>query len=169
LVENGETVDNTGAVVAFPFETTCMKALLLGITLFLMDQRPGWLYNFDQAKQESVKSGKYVLINFSGSDWCIPCIKMEKQLFETDTFSHYASNHLLLVKADFPRLKKNKLSREQTELNEQLASVYNPTGKFPLTVLLDQNGKVVKEWDGLPSGDAEHFVGEINTVLHAGN
>jgi thioredoxin-related protein len=145
-----------------------MKAILLAISVFFMDSEPAWLNNFEQAKQESSKTGKYVLVNFSGSDWCIPCIKMEKQVFETDTFSHYAAKNLLLVKADFPRLKKNKLSKEQTTLNEQLASVYDPQGKFPLTVLVDKNGKVVKEWDGLPASNAEHFIEQINTALNGG-
>jgi len=146
-----------------------MKTLLLAISIFVMDGHPNWLYNFDQARQESVKNGKYLLINFSGSDWCIPCIKMEKQVFEADTFCHYADANLLLVKADFPRLKKNKLSKEQAAKNEQLASVYNPDGKFPYTVLLDPQGKVLKKWEGLPPGSAQDFIGEINIVSHAGN
>jgi thioredoxin-related protein len=145
-----------------------MKTLLLGLSMFFFNGHPQWLYNLDEAKQESVKEGKHILISFSGSDWCIPCIKMEKQVFETDTFCHYAANNLLLVKADFPRLKKNKLSKDQVERNEQLAATYNPDGKFPYTVLLDDKGKMIKDWEGLPAGNAESFIGEINSLMHAG-
>src|SRR5690349_11721501 len=120
-----------------------MKTLLLGIYLLMANSHTGWMYNFNDAKQESSKSGKNILVSFSGSDWCIPCIKMEKNVFESDAFNSYASENLVLVKADFPRLKKNQLSKEQTALNEKLAATYNPNGKFPLTVLVDQNGKVI--------------------------
>jgi peroxiredoxin len=55
-----------------------------------------------------------------------------------------------LVRADFPRMKKNQLSKEQTAYNEKLAEKYNPKGKFPLTVLINPDGKVITEWDGYP-------------------
>ncbi|MNL16868.1 hypothetical protein D3C87_1379260 [compost metagenome] len=67
----------------------------------------------------------------------------------------------MLVRADFPRLKKNRLSVEQTRLNEALAERYNPEGKFPYTVLTDENGKVIRSWDGFPELSPEQFVLEI--------
>lgn len=144
-----------------------MKALLFFLLFAGISGEPIWSTNFEEAKIEAGKSGKMILVSFSGSDWCIPCIKMEKQLFHSAAFEDYAVKDLVLVKADFPRLKKNKLSKEQTELNEQLASRYNPHGIFPLTLLIDGSGKVVKQWDGLPSETPEAFVGEINTAAHA--
>lgn len=135
----------------------------------MLTTNPVWSTNFDKAKEDAAKENKYMLVSFSGSDWCIPCIKLEKEIFETEDFSTYAAKNLVLVKADFPRLKKNKLSKEQTALNEHLADVYNPHGKFPYTLLLDKNGKVVKEWEGFPSETTQAFVAEINTIVHAGN
>lgn len=112
---------------------------------------PGWQLNFEQAKTEAKGSNKLVLLNFSGSDWCGPCIKLKKEIFESEAFAAYADQHLVLVRADFPRSKKNQLSPQQTTHNESLAERYNPEGQFPLTVLIDANGKALKQWVGYPA------------------
>lgn len=147
-----------------------MKLVIIAIAFFATSATPlVWLSNIEQAKTVASTENKLILVNFAGSDWCIPCIRMEKQVFETAAFSDYAAKNLVLVKADFPRLKKNLLSKEQTALNESLAGVYNPHGKFPYTLLLDKTGKVLKEWDGLPTTDPATFVNNVNAVVHAGN
>ena len=128
-----------------------------------------WLGDFNEAKTEAAKSHKYILVNFSGSDWCGPCIRERKEILETATFENFASDHLVLVRADFPRQKKNLLSKEQTKLNEQLADKYNPEGKFPYTLLIDENGKVLKDWDGFPNESPEKFVEQISQITNAGN
>jgi len=137
-----------------------MKLLLiffvLGLTINIT-----WLGDFNEAVSEAAKSHKYILINFSGSDWCGPCIRERKEILENDVFEKYASEHLVLVRADFPRQKKNQLSKEQTKKNEELADKYNPDGKFPYTILVDEHGKVIKAWDGFPNESPENFVSEI--------
>jgi thioredoxin-related protein len=92
---------------------------------------------------------------------------MKKEIFESSAFAQYAPSNLLLVKADFPRLKKNKLSKLQTKQNETLAERYNPQGAFPFTVLLDANGKVLKTWNGMPKSDAKSFINDISAVKNA--
>jgi len=126
-----------------------------------------WTTDFEKARTEAIKSHKLIVLNFSGSDWCGPCIRMEKEIFESDAFQKYAEQNLLLVKADFPRLKKNQLSKEQTQVNESLADKYNPEGKFPFTILFDEKGKVLKEWVGCPNESPEKFVSELSSVSHA--
>lgn len=128
-----------------------------------------WLGDFKVATAEAAKSHKYILVNFSGSDWCGPCIRERKEILETATFESFASDHLVLVRADFPRQKKNLLSKEQTKLNEQLADKYNPDGKFPYTLLLDEHGKVLKDWDGFPNESPEKFVAQISEITNAAN
>jgi len=120
-----------------------------------------WLGDFNEATSEAIKSHKYILINFSGSDWCGPCIRERKEILENEVFEKYASDHLILVRADFPRQKKNQLSKEQTKKNEALADKYNPEGKFPYTILVDEHGKVIKDWDGFPNESPEKFVSQI--------
>ena len=99
-----------------------------------------WEYDFIVAKEKANESHKNILINFSGSDWCGPCIRMHKEIFEKDAFVKYATDHLVLLRADFPRLKKNQLSADQLKKNNDLAVKYNPDGDFPLTILLEKTG-----------------------------
>ena len=132
-----------------------MLAFLPGVT---------WQGDFNAAKQEAAKEHKLILVNFSGSDWCVPCIRLRKEILESAAFESYASDHLVLVRADFPRQKKNQPSKEQIKLNEALADKYNAGGHFPYTLLLDENGKILKEWDGFPNETPDQFVSDIQLV-----
>jgi thioredoxin-related protein len=138
-----------------------MKILFVSVIIGLF-ANVTWLGDFNKATSEASKSHKLILINFSGSDWCGPCIRERKEILENDAFTNYAAEHLILVRADFPRQKKNQLSKEQTKLNETLADKYNPDGKFPYTILVDEHGKVLKDWDGFPNESPEKFVEQIS-------
>lgn len=139
-----------------------MKLLTVLLTTLFFGLASEWSLDFDKAKSEASQTHKFILLNFSGSDWCAPCIKLKRDIFEADAFKAYAVDHLVLVRADFPRLKKNQLDKAQTEQNEALAEKYNPQGKFPLTLLLDANGKVIKEWEGYVQASPAAFVQEID-------
>jgi len=123
-----------------------------------------WSENFEEAKNEAKKSHKLILLNFSGSDWCGPCIRLRKEILQSEVFEGYAKEHLMLVNADFPRQKKNQLPAAQVKLNEALADKYNSEGKFPFTLILDENGKVIKSWEGYPNISPENFVKEITAL-----
>ncbi|WP_064196866.1 MULTISPECIES: thioredoxin family protein [Emticicia] len=145
-----------------------MKLLSILLTFLLLEGAPQWGSDFDKAKADAIQNHKYIVINFSGSDWCGPCIKLKRDILDSQEFLNYASTNLALVRADFPRLKKNQLDKKQTALNESLAEKYNQEGKFPFTVLLNSEGKVVKEWDGYPAGiTTEAFIQEIQSIVNA--
>ncbi|MFY7825765.1 MAG: thioredoxin family protein [Flectobacillus sp.] len=144
-----------------------MKMISALVISFLLSFASEWKTDFASAKQEATQSHKYILLNFSGSDWCVPCIRMKKDVFETNLFQNFANEKLVLVRADFPRLSKNKLSAQQTEHNEALAEKYNPEGKFPFTLLIDSNGKVIKAWDGYTNTSPEDFIAQINKITNA--
>lgn len=91
-------------------------------------------------------SGRPLLLVFSGSDWCQPCIRFEKQVLNDSAFQQFANTRLDVVKADFPQRKK--LSAEQALENERLAEQYNPEGRFPHIVLLHPDRSI---WAILPS------------------
>ncbi len=110
----------------------------------------GWGNNLEKALADAGPAQKLVILNFSGSDWCGPCIQLKREIFESEEFKTFADMSLELVRADFPRQKKNQLPKEQLRYNEALAEKYNPSGKFPLTLLLSPDGKVVRIWDGYP-------------------
>jgi thioredoxin-related protein len=143
-----------------------MKIFLLSFLFFVNVSTTNWQTDFVQAQADAAKSQKHILLNFAGSDWCAPCIRLSKEYFDHAEFQRYASDHLVLVRADFPRLKKNRLDKVQTKRNEDLAERYNPNGAFPLTVLVDAKGKIIKAWDGFPKASTvSAFIGEINLAI----
>ncbi|MBL4561635.1 MAG: thioredoxin family protein [Labilibaculum sp.] len=99
--------------------------------------------NLDEALQKAKMENKHVFLNFSGSDWCRSCILLKKTILDTEEFKKFADEKLVILDVDFPRLKKNKLSKEQTAINEALAARYNKKGQFPTVLLLDSNAKVL--------------------------
>lgn len=137
----------------------------VGALILLMSA--GWRTDFDKAKSEAKSEHKLILVQFSGSDWCLPCIKMEKSVFEKDTFQHFAADNLELIHADFPRLKKHELDKAVVKQNEMLAEQYNKSGHFPYTVLMDADGKVLKTWDGYQGEKPEDLIREIQLYAHA--
>lgn len=142
-----------------------MKTVLSILLLFSFVNQPSWLSNWEEAQNKAIQENKFILLNFSGSDWCAPCIKMKKEVFESEDFISMADKQLVLVRADFPRSKKNQLPKDQTDHNEKLAEKYNSNGKFPLTLLLDAKGKVIKEWDGYVFASQDKFLAELKEVL----
>jgi thioredoxin-related protein len=126
-----------------------------------------WETDFDKAQQKAQTEHKLILLSFSGSDWCIPCIRLHKEVFESAAFKAFADSNLVLVNADFPRLKKNQLSKDQQKKNDKLADKYNQQGSFPLTVLIDGQGKVIRSWEGYPDLTPEQFTEQIKTLVDA--
>lgn len=132
------------------------------LTMFLiMSSFTGWGTDIEKAKQQASSEHKNILMNFSGSDWCGPCIKMHHDFFEYEIFTTYADKNLVLLNADFPRQKKNQLPKSQQLQNDKLADKYNASGSFPLTVLLNEHGVVLKQWDGYPKMSVEEFIADI--------
>ena len=138
-----------------------MKILSTLLSISLLITSPSWKTNFEEGRAEAIKNNKLLLVNFSGSDWCLPCMQLKKTIFESEEFTSYASEDLVLVHADFPRQNKHRLSPDQKKMNEELASRFDPDGKFPYTVLMTGGGKILRQWDGLPDISGKQFVDEI--------
>lgn len=68
-------------------------------------ENPGWLVDVEEAYQLSKKTGKPIMANFTGSDWCGWCKKLTRDVFVTDTFKKWADNNVILLELDFPRRK----------------------------------------------------------------
>ncbi len=144
-----------------------MKSLIVGLLMpLLFSTTPHWLNDLKQAKQIAQQEHKYILLNFSGSDWCGPCIRMHQEVFNTDEFQRVADKKLVMVNADFPRLKKNQLPSAQQKINDDLAEQYNTKGLFPFTLLLDENGKVIKTWEGFYANGSQEFSQLINQLTN---
>ena len=126
-----------------------------------------WHHNLDEAKSLALKEHRHILLNFSGSDWCGPCIRLREEIFAKTAFQEMADTSLVLVNADFPRMKKNQLPESQQQLNDAMADKYNSHGKFPLTVLLTGDGRVLKTWEGFPNATPDEFAHEVQNVIDA--
>ena len=113
---------------------------VLGFTQLHAQQ---WLTNFQQAKELSTSQEKTILLVFQGSDWCAPCIKLNRDIFESEHFKAYAKDHFIMLQADFPRRKKNALGPELQAHNNALAERYNKGGVFPFVVVLNKDGSVL--------------------------
>ena len=136
-----------------------MKVLVfLFSTLFVnVLYAQNWQTNFEDAKALAIKENKNIVLVFSGSDWCAPCMKLEKTVWMSEAFAKEANKSWVTYKADFPKKKANQLSPELTEQNKKLAEKYNKGGSFPLVVLLDKNGKVLG-MTGFKNVSAEEYV-----------
>ena len=117
--------------------------------------------NFSQKLETAKIEHKNVLLYFSGSDWCAPCVKFKKFIVNTPEFQTFATENLVIYNADFPRLSKNKLAKEVEKENETLADKYNSKGIFPLILLLDAEGNVIKKWEEYPKETVEEFIGKL--------
>jgi thioredoxin-related protein len=115
----------------------------------------GQVKSLDEAESQAQKEGKLILLKFSGSDWCIPCIQLQKTIVDDAAFADFAKEKLVILLADFPRQKKHQLPKPEQDANDKLAEVYNPEGEFPHMVLLDAQGKVLYKWNGY---DKKHTV-----------
>jgi thioredoxin-related protein len=126
-----------------------------------------WQPDFETAKKIAKEKHELILLNFSGSDWCGPCMRLRKEILDNDAFSKMADTSLVLVNADFPRNRKNQLDARKRKENEALADKYNPEGKFPFTLVLDADGKVLKTWDGYPDEGVQQFSDEVMNICYA--
>ena len=142
-----------------------MKKSLIFILLFMvtLGYSQEWKSNLEEAKKEATEQNKKILLVFSGSDWCAPCIKLDKNVWQSEAFKNESQKSWILIKADFPKKKADLLSPELTANNEKLAEKYNKEGNFPLVVLLDKNGKVVGE-KGYANISAEDYIQAIHSM-----
>lgn len=108
-----------------------------------------WLTNFETAQTRARAEKKLLLIEFTGSDWCPPCIMLGRQVFSQPEFKDYAAQHLVLLEVDFPRMKE--LSAEQKAANAELAERFEIYG-FPTVIILDPSGKKIGELGYMPGG-----------------
>lgn len=123
----------------------------------------GWTEDFEAAKAKASKEGKFILMNFSGSDWCGWCVKMDKEVFSQKRFVREASKKYVLVMVDSPRDKSvlSKLARRQ---NDELKSKYDVKG-FPTVVIVAPDGEEVKRSSGYQKGGPNGYVKFLKKLM----
>lgn len=122
----------------------------------------GWMTDFEKAKTVAQEKKLPILIDFSGSDWCGWCIKLDKEVFSKDEFKAYAKDNLVMVLADFPS-DKSKQSAELQAQNEKLAKEFGVQG-FPTVYLLSPEGKPLAN-TGYQAGGPEAYIAHVKKLI----
>ncbi|PKP44959.1 MAG: thioredoxin family protein [Bacteroidetes bacterium HGW-Bacteroidetes-12] len=138
--------------------------LAASLTSFTDNENSAWLTNYNEAIKKAKTENKLILMDFSGSDWCANCIRLEKSVFQTEAFKTYAKDKFILLNVDFPMKAKNKLSPELTKQNAELAKKYNNDGQFPTVIILNSDEKVLAK-TGYIEGGAEVYINHLNKLL----
>jgi thioredoxin-related protein len=137
---------------------------LLAASLAMGAEGSVWMTDFKAAKEKAAKEKKDILVNFSGSDWCGWCIKLDKEVFSQEAFLKEAPKHFVLVVLDFPKKPENveKIPAEQRKENEKLMQEFGVEG-FPTIFLIKANGKPYAQ-RGYEPGGPEKYVKDIISV-----
>lgn len=134
--------------------------LLVAVTL----QAQEWQTDLSLAQKIAKEKHQPIVLVFQGSDWCTPCIKLDRAIWSTDEFKKYAKTHYVMLQADFPRKKKNRLPEAQQAKNNKLAETYNSKGYFPHVVVIDANGKMKGETGYNKYFSVQDYINWINSV-----
>lgn len=122
-----------------------------------------WTEDFEAAKARAVKEGKDLLIDFTGSDWCGWCVKLKKEVFDTEDFLAEAPKHFVLVELDFPR--KSEQDPKVKEQNQKLMQEFGVKG-FPSIFLASADGTPYAKTGYQPGGPKPYL--ESLAALKAG-
>ena len=138
--------------------------VLFGLCLSVLTgwSAEGWMTDFEKAKKKAMAENKTLLLDFSGSDWCSWCIKLDEEVFQKDAWKAYAKKHLVQVLIDFPR-EKSEQSEALQKQNNALAKQYAVRG-FPTVLLLNQEGKLIDK-TGYQRGGAENYIKHIKALI----
>lgn len=120
-----------------------------------------WETDFEKARESARKTNRYLLLDFSGSDWCPWCVRLDREVFSQDAFKKYAAENLICVLLDFPRRKQIK--QELKEQNEKLMGKFQVTG-FPTVIILSPHGDTVGQ-TGYQPGGAEKYVQHLKSFI----
>ena len=120
-----------------------------------------WETNFKLASLKADRSSKYILLNFSGSDWCVWCKKLESEVFNYPEFKEYARDNLVCVVLDFPLIKPQ--SEDLKRQNKKLAAKYGVSG-YPTIVILNSKGDLINR-TGYLDGGSKKYVEHLKVII----
>jgi protein disulfide-isomerase len=121
-----------------------------------------WGHNIITAQSRAKENGKLVLLDFTGSDWCPPCMALHDFVLTQPEFLNYAEKNLELVELDFP--KNKSIDEKLAESNAKLAEKYNIDG-FPTIIVLNGAGKIVHRDVGYSGKNAKAYTANLQKTL----
>ena len=137
-----------------------LMTMLLGGALIAFAGDATWITDVAKAQAQAKTEKKLVLLDFTGSDWCGWCIRLNKEVFSKPEFAEYAKKNLVLVEVDFP--KRKQLGEEQKKANGALAAKYEIRG-YPTLIVLDGSGQKVGKLDYMEGGP-KAFIAELEKL-----
>ncbi len=143
-----------------------MKSVLRTITALILSSTfaiaNGWMTDWEAAKAKAKAENKPILINFTGTDWCGWCIRIEKEVFSKKEFQEYAAKNLILMEVDFP--KKKEQDAKLKAQNKVLDKEFKIEG-YPTIFLLDSEGKKISEDIGYREGGPDAYAKYLQTLI----
>ncbi|MDA1044006.1 MAG: thioredoxin family protein [Verrucomicrobia bacterium] len=136
-------------------------AAIVAVTVSSAYAGAGWATDFEAVQKEAKEKNLPILADFSGSDWCGWCIKLDKEVFSQEAFKTYAKDNVVLFLADFPN--KTPQSDAVKKQNKALAEKYGIKG-FPTVLLLNADGSVIEQ-TGYQRGGPEKYVAHLKSLL----
>lgn len=134
----------------FNVKTIFVVAVFLGAMAFAYAGGSGWLTDFKEAQKKAQKEKKLILVDFSGSNWCMWCKALDSEVFSKKEFLDFAKKHFVLLQIDFPQGQKLK------KQNIELAQKYGITG-FPTVLVLNDKGEVIVA-TGYQRGGVKNYI-----------
>jgi thioredoxin-related protein len=145
-----------------PFRLILPLVVLVSVELaFSAQADPTWQTDYKKAQEEAKTNKKLLLVDFTGSDWCGYCIRLDREILSKPEFKDYASKNLVLLEVDFPRRKQQSVTVK--EQNQRLAAEYQIEG-FPTLVVLNGDGRKVWRYDGYFPDGADAFIAELERL-----
>jgi thiol:disulfide interchange protein len=142
---------------------TWLASLTIGVAALSAsafgDTLEGWSTDLNKALEKAKAENKSVLVEFTGSDWCPPCIAMRKNVFSKKEFVAAASKKFILVELDFP-----KGDKDLKEKNQPFAEQYKIEG-FPTVILLGADGKEFTRFFASQFPKTEDFLKHLDEAL----
>lgn len=119
-----------------------------------------WFTDAEAAQAKAKEENKLVLLDFTGSDWCMWCKRLKREVFDKPEFAQFARSKLILVEVDFPQRKT--LPEAQQQANARLDKTYR-INSYPTIILLDPDGKQVGRL-GYTFGGASSFIAKVEKI-----
>jgi len=141
--------------------TFALLAVISGLCATWAFAGASWETDFEAASKTAKASNRYMLLDFSGSDWCGWCIRLDKEVFSKKEFKNYAKKNLVCVLVDFPRRKS--LRKRVAEQNKKLAAKYKVRG-YPTVIVLSPGGDTVAQ-TGYRKGGAKKYVKHLGELI----
>ena len=148
---------------------TTIAALCLGLLATTNTATAGeakWYADFDEAVAAAKEQKKDLLVDFTGSDWCSWCIKLDQEVFEHEEFVGPAQENYILVALDFPSKDEAKAKVPNPKRNEELKEKYE-VGGFPTILMMTAEGEVFAQ-TGYQAGGPEKYIEHMSKIATSG-